>query len=306
MFTLPGSLLSSWTLALALPLGLAGAACSSGDGDVDAALGGDGDDPGTGEAPSGDGDDTAGESQVGSGGATTAEGVPIVDPGLGGDPPVLGESARVHIVGDSTASVFPADDPTGRVGWGVRLPEYFDDTITIVNQAQSGRSSKSFYDEGFWGTTKSLIREGDYVFIQFGHNDEKFEDLTRYTDPATSYRDYLHIYIGESRKLGAFPILLTSISRLQFVGDAIRPTHGNYPTAVKEVAAATNTPVIDMESKTAELFMMWGPAEGQNYFATADQTHTNAEGAFAVAGLVAEGIDELMLPLRARLVAFEK
>jgi lysophospholipase L1-like esterase len=253
------------------------------------------------EGTGGSGVSTGGAPDSGTGGAADQEAdYPMVDPGMGGAPPALGETLTVHIVGDSTAAEFPATDP--RVGWGVALPHYFDLTIAVNNAAQSGRSSKSFYDEGHWGAVKALIEPGDYVFIQFGHNDEKREDPLRYTDPAITFPAYLNVYIGEARQLGAVPILLTPISRLQFENGAIKDTHTNYPEAVLAVGAASNTPVIDMTEKTRLYFEEIGQFAGLELFVPDDKTHTNVDGAAEMARLVAEGIAEESLPLAERLL----
>lgn len=269
---------------------------------------GSGGDPGTGGSPAESGGGTGGQTEEGTGGETESGtggaplGPPIVDPMMGGDPPELGETATIFIVGDSTAAEFPESDPTGRVGWGVPFPTFFDESIVVVNAAQSGRSSKSFYHEGHWAAVKAQIQEGDYVFIQFAHNDEKIEDPLRYTDPATTFRDYLNVYIGESRQLGGFPVLLTPVSRRSYEGTSAKNTHGLYPDAVKEVGLLTTTPVIDMTQKTAAFLEEVGQFDSFLYFAEADNTHTSALGAETFAGLVVEGMVELALPPTERLL----
>ena len=111
----------------------------------------------------------------------------------------------VHVAGDSTAAIFPASDATMRVGWAAVLDPLFDSTVTVDDAALSGRSSKSFIDEGAWTTLQAKIKTGDYLFIEFGHNDEKTDDPTRYTDPATTYRDNLRTYINGARARAASP-----------------------------------------------------------------------------------------------------
>ena len=209
----------------------------------------------------------------------------------------LAEGARLRIAGDSTAAIFPETDETHRVGWGAVLQEFFTDALTVVDSARSGRSSKSFIDEGYWGAITMQLKAGDFVFIQFGHNDEKAEDPARYTDPATTFRDYLRIYIDETRDAGANPVLLTPIERRKFSGTTVSPTHGAYPAAMLEVADETATPLIDMTAKTNAWLEALGPEASVEYFADADNTHLSAAGAHEVAGLVVEGIEELELPL---------
>src|SRR5262249_49946499 len=156
----------------------------------------------------------------------------MIDAGVGGEPPPLAATVRLHIAGDSTAAIFPATDPTGRVGWGAVLQPFFTSGVQVNDAARSGRSSKSFIDERFWNGVKAQTQPGDYVFIQFAHNDEKTDDPLRYTAPATSFREYLKIYIRDTRAAGGFAVLLTPIARRQFSGTTVVQTHGAYPAAV--------------------------------------------------------------------------
>ena len=224
----------------------------------------------------------------------------LVDAGIGGAPPALTANVTIHIAGDSTAAIFPATDP--RVGWGADLGNYFGAGVTIHDAAQSGRSSKSFIDEGFWASVKTTIKPGDYVFIEFGHNDEKYGDTARYTIPNTSYRYYLKTYIAETRALGGFAVLLTSISRRQFSGATVPDSHAAYTAAVLAVGTETGTPVIDLEAKTNAWLTTLGLAASAAYFAPGDTTHLNAQGAMVVAGMVAQGIAELGFPIAQRMV----
>jgi len=224
----------------------------------------------------------------------------LVDAGEGGAPPALTANVTIHIAGDSTAAIFPATDP--RVGWGAVLGNYFGAGVTIHDAAQSGRSSKSFIDEGFWASVKTTIKPGDYVFIEFGHNDEKYGDTARYTIPNTSYRYYLKTYIAETRALGGFAVLLTSISRRQFSGATVPDSHAAYTAAVLAVGTETGTPVVDLEAKTSAWLTTLGLTASGAYFAPGDSTHLNAQGAMAVAGMVAQGIVELGFPIAQRIV----
>jgi lysophospholipase L1-like esterase len=223
-----------------------------------------------------------------------------VDAGVGGPPPALTANVTIHIVGDSTAAIFPDTDP--RVGWGAVLGNFFGAGVTIHDAAQSGRSSKSFIDEGYWAGVKTQIKPGDYVFVEFGHNDEKYGDVARYTIPNTSYRYYLKTYVAEARALGGFAVLLTSICRRQFSGTTVPDSHAAYTAAVLAVGAETGAPVIDLEAKTNAWLTTLGLAASAAYFAPGDNTHLNAQGAMAVAGMVAQGIRELGFPLAERLV----
>src|SRR5438045_9545660 len=103
---------------------------------------------------------------------------------LGAPPPTI----DVYMIGDSTMADKPNHDTNPERGWGQLLPEFFDDHVAVHNHAVNGRSTKSFIDEGKWGAVLGKLKAGDYVFIQFGHNDEKSEDSTRYTNPSTTFR----------------------------------------------------------------------------------------------------------------------
>ena len=135
------------------------------------------------------------------------------------------------------------------------------------------------------------------MFIEFGHNDEKADDPLRYTDPATSYRDYLRTYVCETRRLGGIPVLLTSISRRVFSAGKITASHGAYPAAVMAVGAETSTPVIDMTERTKVWLEALGPVASVPLFAPDDNTHLSGAGAPEVAKLVVAGIEASGLPL---------
>lgn len=226
-----------------------------------------------------------------------------IDAGVGGPPPPLTDNVTLHIAGDSTAAIFAASDPTMRVGWGAVLQPLFGAGVTVDDAARSGRSSKSFIDEGFWASTRAQIHPGDYVLIQFAHNDEKVGDTARFTDPATTFPEYLKVYIRDTRQAGGFAILLTPIARRQFAGTAVVQTHGNWPAAIAAVAAETGTPLIDMTAKTTALLQALGPVDSLPLFAVGDNTHLSAVGAPMVAQLVVDGFRELALPIVERLAS---
>lgn len=205
--------------------------------------------------------------------ACAAKGPPVTEPA---PPPVT-----IHIAGDSTAAVFPAGDP--RVGWGAVLTELV--SATIDDAARSGRSSKSYRDEGHFQALEASLARNDLVLIAFGHNDEK-PDPARSTDPGTTFRDNLRFFVERSRTLGARPVLLTPIARLRFQGAALEQTHGSFPDATRAVALETETPLIDLTESTTRLLQDLGPTEGAKLFAPDDTTHTNHAGALAVAELV--------------------
>jgi len=236
---------------------------------------------------------------TGSAGTTGAGGSASVDAG-GWDAPPLPSMVTIHVAGDSTAAVFPASDATMRVGWAAVLDPLFDSTVTVNDAALSGRSSKSFIDEGAWATLEAKIKPGDYLFVEFAHNDEKTDDPARYTDPATTYRTNLRTYINGARARGGFPVLLTSICRRQFSGNTVTATHGAYTTAMFAVGQETGTPVIDMEKRTKDWLMALGPTASVAMFASGDNTHLIMPGAVEVAKLAVAGIRAAGLPIAAR------
>jgi lysophospholipase L1-like esterase len=228
-----------------------------------------------------------------------------MDAGL---PPQL----TLHVVGDSTSAIFPPTDPTKRVGWASVLQPFFGSGLTVDDAALSGRSSKSFIDEGHWTAVKATLKPSDYVFIEFGHNDEKFGDATLFTDPSPNcaaptpcFRDELTIYVNDTRAAGGVPVLLTPIARRDFSGATIVNTHitaqGDYPAAVIAVGAATGTTVIDMTARTTTWLEALGPTNSIPMFATGDNTHLSAMGAPQVAQLAVDGIRAAGLPIAVRL-----
>jgi len=236
---------------------------------------------------------------AGGAGTAGAGGSASVDGGSWDAPP-LGSMVTIHVAGDSTAAIFPPTDATKRVGWAAVLDPLFDSTVTVDDAALSGRSTKSYIDEGAWATLQAKIKQGDYLFVEFAHNDEKSEDPARYTDPATTFRDNLRTFINGARARGGFPVLLTPICRRQFSGSTVTGTHGAYSTAVIAVGQETGTPVIDMEKRTKDWLTALGPTSSVAMFAMDDNTHLNMQGAVEVAKLAVAGIRALGLPIAAR------
>ncbi len=202
----------------------------------------------------------------------------------------------IYAIGDSTmankkAEVYP------ETGWCQVLGDYFDESVTVSNHARNGRSSKSFIDEGLWQAVLDSLKAGDYVFIQFGHNDQKAYDSTRYTTPFGTYSANLERFILETQAKGANPILFTSIIRRKF-GDngKLTDTHGDYPVATREMAAKYNIPLIDLQKLTEEWvnllgdepskeMFLWLPATETYPKERKDDTHLSIKGANMVAQL---------------------
>jgi lysophospholipase L1-like esterase len=198
----------------------------------------------------------------------------------------------VHLVGDSTMADKPDPARNPERGWGQALPRYLGEGATVANHARNGRSSRSFIAEGRWDSVRVRLRKGDYVLIQFGHNDQKSEDSTRYTNPYTAYRRNLERFVAESRAAGATPVLLSSIVRRQFnAAGVLQDTHGVYPWVARTVARETGTPFVDLQLLTEELVLRAGPERSKALYVWAgerrDDTHLSPAGADSVARLAA-------------------
>ena len=220
----------------------------------------------------------------------------------------------VWMIGDSTmcqydSSRFPL------TGWGMKFAEYFDSSVTIENKARGGRSTRTFIAENLWQPTVNNLSEGDYVFIQFGHNDEAKNYPDRYTTPE-DYRKNLVKFVSESRDKKAIPVLITPVSRRKFDanGNALE-THEVYSKIVREVACEYKVPLIDLDSLSIQLlqkfgpknspllFMQLEPGENPDYpLGIHDNTHFNTYGARHIAELVLQGIEKLKLELADRIV----
>jgi len=213
------------------------------------------------------------------------------------------KSITIFTIGDSTMAnkTTPGDHPAER-GWGMMLPEFFKPTVTIQNHAKNGRSSKSFHSEGLWTKVQEQIKPGDYVFIQFGHNDQKTDNL-RHTDPETTYKANLTRYINETRERGGIPVLFTSIVRRTFnANGTLRNTHGAYIDAVRQVATEKNVICIDLNAATKELVKNMGDEPSKAIYMWVDDrkddTHLNENGARAVAKMVVDSVREKLPKLR--------
>ena len=161
---------------------------------------------------------------------------------------------RIVLVGDSTVASYskpPADKPD-LTGWGQVFGEYFNDRVTVLNHAQSGRSTKSFIHEGLW--QKALADKGDYIFIQFGHNDSHVKDGKPAVDPATDFQSYLRQYIDEARAAGSKPILVTPVARRTFKNGKIVTGLQPYADAMLKVGKEKGVPVIDLHAASMALF----------------------------------------------------
>ena len=213
------------------------------------------------------------------------------------------KTLTIFIVGDSTAA--NKDTSGGKLerGWGQMFQNYFNKNFVVVdNHALNGRSSKSFIDEGQWAKVTKLIKKGDYVIIQFGHNDAK-ADEARHTDPGSTFDQYLSRYATETTKLGGIPILMSPVVRRKWNKGKLVDTHGDYRKSAKNVADTLKINYIDanaitekLESDAGEegskkLHMIYAAGQEAAYpNGIEDNTHYNVYGATTVAKLLAEAL----------------
>lgn len=208
----------------------------------------------------------------------------------------------VYLAGDSTVT-----DQRSEPGasWGQMFTRYFKPDIAIANHAESGETMKSFITGRRLDKVLSGMKPGDFLMIQFAHNDSKVNWPQTHAEAATTYRDYLKVFIGEARRRGATPILLTPPHRRNFNAEGkINNTHGGYPEAVRAVGKETGVPVIDLLDMTAVLYETLGPTDAPKAFSGnngSDATHHNNYGAYHLAGFIAEAVRNQVPSLAAHL-----
>ena len=165
----------------------------------------------------------------------------------------------IYTIGDSTMADKINPDENPERGWCQVLPQFLNDNVLVKNHAVNGRSTRSFIDEKKWDAVYHQLKKGDYVFIQFGHNDQKKNDPERYTNPTTAYRNNLIKFIKETREKGAIPVLFTSIVRRNFNEEGtLVDTHYMYPFVVRSVANEYMVPLIDLQASTELLEESYG------------------------------------------------
>ena len=214
----------------------------------------------------------------------------------------------IFMIGNSTMADKPYADGNPEKGWGQVFPLYFKEGIKIENHAVNGRSTKSFIDEGRWDVVLERIKPGDYVIIEFGHNDEKKKDPKRYAAPRKGYRTNLIKFITETRAKGGTPVLATPIVRRRFDENGnFYDTHGEYPVVVRELAKEYNVPLLDLHERTEQMLREYGKELSKKLFlhilpveykslpeGRTDNTHLSACGAFKVCDLAVEEIRSLL------------
>ncbi len=206
----------------------------------------------------------------------------------------------LFLVGDSTMADKP-DPAHPERGWGQLLPAFVRPTLLVDNRAANGRSTKSFREEGRWQAVLDALRPGDFVLIQFGHNDQKSTDPTRFADADGAYRANLARFIREVRERGAKPLLATPIARRKWSAEgSLVDTHGEFPRVVREVAASEGAPLLDLLAATTNRWSTMGADLSRRDFlhfaaaahpalpdGLADDTHLSEAGARAVARIAA-------------------
>lgn len=204
---------------------------------------------------------------------------------------------KIFLAGDSTVCPYK-DEQRPQAGWGEYIGNHFTDNVTVVNKAVGSRSTKSFYNEGRLDAIFSEASKGDYLFIQLGHNDTG-SPRGSHTEADTTYKEYLALYVNKARENGMYPVLITPVERFGFVNNVMKSRHGDYPQAMIEVAQEMNVPLIDLRAKSNEYYTELGEAASKEHYMVAknDYTHLTQTGAAAMAELIAEGIEELKLPV---------
>lgn len=175
---------------------------------------------------------------------------------------------------------------------------YLKDSVEMKSFAQNGRSTKSFIDEGRLALIEKEMKKGDFLLIQFGHNDEK-DDPKRHTDPDTTFSENLLRFIKAARDKGAYPVLITPIARRLFndQGNFLPGSHGAYPEAMKRTGKKAGVPVIDLTSTTENYISAVGDLASKAYFMwPKDNTHLKPEGAVLMAGFLCQGLKTLGAP----------
>lgn len=223
----------------------------------------------------------------------------------------LAQKPTIYGIGDSTMANKVKPDENPERGWGQMLPLFFNDNITIDNRAVNGRSTRSFIAEKRWDAIYKILKPGDYVFIQFGHNDAKEKDSLRYTNPHTAYRHNLIRFVKESREKGATPIIFSSIARRNFNENGVLiSTHGDYTLEARLVAQEYNVTFIDLEYYTELLEQSYGPEKSKQlhlhykageipYYKEdkTDDTHLNVKGATEIAKIAIEELEKTKIDL---------
>ena len=231
-----------------------------------------------------------------------------------------GHKITLRLMGDSTMADKDLSKENPERGWGQRLPSHLDTSVRVVNYAQNGRSTKSFIDRGLWDKVKKDLRPGEYLFIQFGHNDSKTDDPERYAPAFGAYQENLRKFIDYALETGAKPVLFTPVSRRWFddEGRLKKDCHGDYPAAVFQVAEEYGLPVIDANAITQAWLESVGDEASRKYYmwvepgtcprhpdGLKDNTHTNVAGARKLVELLLPAIVEVIPELSCHVTDYD-
>ena len=223
---------------------------------------------------------------------------------------VLTSSTTIHLMGDSTMAEKDLPKAGAERGWGMMFQNFLDSEYHVINYAQNGRSTKSFIDLGLWESVYNAIKPGDYVFIQFGHNDAKADDPARYAPAFGAYQDNLRKFIDGTREKGGIPVLLTPVARRWFKdGKLDRNCHTDYPAAMKAVADEKGVTLLDITTPTLDWLESIGDEASKAFFMIStgknDNTHTVAAGARKVTEIVCEKIKEQIPAIAEHLCRYD-
>jgi len=222
------------------------------------------------------------------------------------------DKPTIWMIGDSTMAI-KQPDKFPETGWGVAFAEAFTGKVSVDNRARNGRSTKSFINQGLWKEVSDSIKVGDYLFIQFGHNDEKIHKPS--TGAALDeFKKNLAFFVTQARQVNATPVLLSPIARRKYQNGVLEDTHGAYPAAVKQVADSLQVTFIDLTTLTTAMLEQAGEQESKDFFlhlqpqehvnypdGVTDNTHLNRSGAKAVSDLVTTALKNMNDPLAAFL-----
>ncbi|MBQ0056113.1 MAG: rhamnogalacturonan acetylesterase [Bacteroidales bacterium] len=220
---------------------------------------------------------------------------------------------HVYLCGNSTVV---DQDYEPWASWGQMVTRFFDEDVCVVNCAESGETAQSFISQGRLAQIVSRLKAGDYIFMEFGHNDQK-TDGNIGNGAFYSFQQQLKVFVDYARKVGAHPVFCTPTRRRMFDSEGkIRDTHLDYPEAMRFMAEREGIPCIDLQESTRVMFEAWGPETSKHAFVhysagcwpgqdneLADDTHFNAFGAYQIALLVLQGIVDLDLPLAKHIKA---
>lgn len=226
----------------------------------------------------------------------------------------------LRLMGDSTMADKDLSYQNPERGWGQRLKSHVDQGVIVANYAQNGRSTKSVQTLGIWDRVKADLKAGEYLFIQFGHNDSKESDTTRYAAAFGAYQDNIRLFVDHALSVGAKPVLFTPVSRRWFdaEGNLKRNCHGDYPAAVKQVAQEYGLPLIDANEITQNWLSSLGDEPSRKYYmwieegtnpkhpkGKVDNTHTNVAGARQIVNLLLPEIVRVIPELASHVVDYD-